>query len=202
MTVEQHTRPPRSRRRSWTVAGAVVVVVLLGIAAYLFQPWRLWTDVVVDEAVPTSAVAGAAAAPPSAAPPPSASASPSAAASQAAPAVPRRLLQGSFVSQAHETRGTAVILQLADGSRVLRLEGLATDDGPDLKVWLTDAPATRDGGDAVDAGRYVDLGGLKGNVGNQNYPIPADVDLEGLRSVSIWCDRFDVSFGVAALAQA
>ncbi len=177
-------------------AALVVAVVLLGIAAYLFQPWRIWTDVVVDEALPTSPVAGAAPAPASAAPSQPASAAPS----QPAPAAPRRVLQGSFVSQAHPTRGTAAVVQLADGSRVLRLEGLATDDGPDLKVWLTDAPATRDGAGAVDAGRYVELGPLKGNIGNQNYPIPAGVDLDTLRTVSIWCDRFDVSFGAAALA--
>ncbi len=173
-------------------AAVVVAVVLLGVAAYLFQPWRLWTDVVVDEAAPTVSVAGAAPAPASAAP---------SQPSRTTQAAPRRLLQGSFVSQAHPTRGTAVVLQLADGSRVLRLEGLATDDGPDLKVWLTDARATPDGADAVDAGRYVDLGALKGNVGNQNYPIPAGVDLDTVRTVSIWCDRFDVSFGAAALAQ-
>jgi hypothetical protein len=51
-----------------------------------------------------------------------------------------------------------------------------------------------------DDGRYVDLGSLKGNVGNQNYVIPADVDLTTLSSLSLWCDRFDVSFGAATLA--
>ena len=50
-----------------------------------------------------------------------------------------------------------------------------------------------------DDGRYVDLGELKGNIGSSNYPLPPDVDLAALTSVSIWCDRFDVSFGAAAL---
>ena len=51
-----------------------------------------------------------------------------------------------------------------------------------------------------DDGRQVDLGELKGNIGSSNYVLPADVDLAQLRSVSIWCDRFNVSFGAAALA--
>jgi hypothetical protein len=50
-----------------------------------------------------------------------------------------------------------------------------------------------------DDGAYVDLGRLKGNRGDQNYPVPADVDLGRYRSVTIWCDRFNVSFGAAAL---
>ena len=96
------------------------------------------------------------------------------------------------------------ILQLADGTRVLRIEGLDTSNGPDLKVWLTDAPVIdgEDGWRVFDDGAYVDLGVLKGNKGNQNYPIPADVDLADLSSISIWCDRFDVSFGAAELATA
>ena len=59
-----------------------------------------------------------------------------------------------------------------------------------------------DGWRVFDDGAYVDLGSLKGNKGNQNYPIPADVDLSDLTSLSIWCDRFDVSFGAAELAVA
>jgi hypothetical protein len=50
-----------------------------------------------------------------------------------------------------------------------------------------------------DDGRYRSLGQLKGNHGNQNYVIPTGLDLAGLRSVSIWCNRFNVSFGAAEL---
>ncbi|HQZ86482.1 MAG TPA: DM13 domain-containing protein, partial [Actinomycetota bacterium] len=53
-----------------------------------------------------------------------------------------------------------------------------------------------------DKGAYVSLGKLKGNQGNQNYEIPATVDLAKLSSVSLWCDRFDVSFGAAELQSA
>ena len=46
---------------------------------------------------------------------------------------------------------------------------------------------------------YSSLGELKGNHGNENYVIPASLDPAGFRSVSIWCNRFNVSFGAAEL---
>jgi hypothetical protein len=83
----------------------------------------------------------------------------------------------------------------------LRIAGLDTSNGPDLRVWLADAPVRegRAGWFAFDEGTHIDLGALKGNIGDQNYPIPADTELQTLRSVSIWCARFRVSFGAAAL---
>ena len=112
------------------------------------------------------------------------------------------LARGELISHEHASTGSVVLLRLADGSRVLRLQDLDTSDGPLLKVWLTDAPVIEgsEGWYVFDDGRHVDLGELKGNIGSSNYPIPADVDLGGLTSVSIWCDRFDVSFAAAALS--
>ena len=106
--------------------------------------------------------------------------------------------EGTFVGQEHDTTGTARVLELPDGSRILRLEGFSTSDGPDVHVWLSDAPA---GGDwhSYDDGRYVALGEIKATDGNHNYVIPAGADLAGLRSAVIWCDRFNVAFGSAAL---
>jgi hypothetical protein len=68
-------------------------------------------------------------------------------------------------------------------------------------VWITDAPVIEgsDGWHLFDDGRYVDLGELKGNIGSSNYPLPPDVDLTQLSSVSVWCERFAVSFAAAAL---
>ena len=96
------------------------------------------------------------------------------------------------------------MLRLPDGSRVLRLENLRTSNGPKLQVWLADAPVLpgKDGWYVFDDGRHVDLGALKGNIGSSNYPIPADVDLAALPSVTIWCDRFNVSFAAAELTPA
>ena len=46
----------------------------------------------------------------------------------------------------------------------------------------------------------VDLGALKGNIGEQNYDVPAELDLNKYRAASIWCRRFRVNFGAAPLA--
>ena len=111
------------------------------------------------------------------------------------------LARGELISHEHNTTGTVQVLRLPDGSRVLRLENLDTSNGPVLKVWLTDAPVIpgQAGWHVFDDGSYVDLGDLKGNKGSSNYAIPADVDLGQYSSVSIWCERFAVSFGAATL---
>jgi predicted alpha/beta hydrolase len=46
---------------------------------------------------------------------------------------------------------------------------------------------------------FIDLGVLKGNIGDQNYALGNDLDLTKYRAVSIWCKRFSVNFGAAAL---
>jgi hypothetical protein len=83
----------------------------------------------------------------------------------------------------------------------LVLEGLSTSDGPDLRVWLTDQAVVQNenGWHVFDDGRYVEVGRLKGNRGNQVYPVPPGTDLDGLRSVAIWCKRFSIGFGAAEL---
>lgn len=185
------------KRTALTGAAAVAVVAAAAIALPLFQPWRLLTDKVVDEALPS---ASPSAAPisiqPSSSTPPTVSVAPS-----VAPKKPKVLATGSLISHEHSTSGQVAVLQLPDGSRVLRLENLDTSDGPDLRVWLSDAEVLpgRAGWHVFDDGRYQALGRLKGNHGNQNYPIPANVELDDFRSVTIWCDRFNVSFGAATL---
>ncbi|MFD0823272.1 DM13 domain-containing protein, partial [Micromonospora zhanjiangensis] len=112
--------------------------------------------------------------------------------------------RGEFVSHEHRTTGAARIVRLPDGSHRLELVGLATSNGPDLRVWLTDQPVRtgRAGWQVFDDGRWVELARLKGNRGDQSYPIPANVDLTDLGSVTIWCKRFAVSFGAAPLQPA
>lgn len=179
------------------VTVGVVVVAALGIGLYLFQPWRLFTTVEVSEAVPTSAADLTTEKTPT----PETTASAPEATPSPTTIEPVVLAEGSFISHEHETTGEVRILELADGTRVLRIEDLQTSDGPDLKVWLSDQPVIDgvDGWGVFDDGEYVDLGDLKGNVGDQNYPIPASVDLTDFTAVSIWCARFAVSFGAAEL---
>ena len=114
---------------------------------------------------------------------------------------PETLASGQFHSNAHETRGLATIVRLADGRRLLRLTRFATSNGPDVRVYLVAAADAQDEA-GVKAAGFVDLGELKGNIGDQNYEIPADLDLTRYRAVSIWCRRFSVNFGAAPLTAA
>ncbi|WP_420437050.1 DM13 domain-containing protein [Candidatus Poriferisodalis sp.] len=104
---------------------------------------------------------------------------------------------GSFGPRSHPAEGTAVVL--TDGTQTfLRFDDdFATDNGPDLNVYLHTAGPDASVGDLVDD--FIDLGDLKGNIGAQNYVIPDDVDLERYSTVSVWCVRFRVVFGTAAL---
>ena len=169
-----------------------VVSVLVVIALLVFEPWKLVVDRQVDEPLPAVLTAAGPAAPGAAAAP--------AAGPDPAPA-PVVIARGRLVGHEHASSGEAVVLRLTDGSRVLRLQDLDTSDGPRLRVWLSAAPVLEG-----TAGWYVfadaphlDLGDLKGNVGNSNYVLPADADLTALPSVTIWCARFSVSFAATAL---
>ena len=115
-----------------------------------------------------------------------------------AAAQPMQLRTGQFHSVAHETRGTASIFQLGDGARVLRLTGFETSNGPDVRVLLVAAADATDS-EIVKASNPVELGSLKGNVGDQNYDVPVSVDLDKYQAVTIWCNRFGVNFGTAPL---
>lgn len=111
---------------------------------------------------------------------------------------PQEIAEGSFQSRAHKTSGKATIHQLPDGKRVLRLTEFQTSNGPALHVYLVQANDARDDA-TVKKSHYIDLGTLKGNQGDQNYDIPADVDLNTPRAVTIWCARFGVNFATAPL---
>lgn len=102
------------------------------------------------------------------------------------------IFSGSFednVINGYQILGEAQVLTDGSEQRFLRLEGFDSPNGPDLKVYLRAAN-----------GDFVSLGDLKGNIGDQNYEIPPDVDLNEFSFVDIWCERFSVGFGGAQLA--
>lgn len=107
--------------------------------------------------------------------------------------------QGQFqgADSFHQGSGTATIYQLPDGSNVLRFEEFSATNGPDLHVLLTKHPAPASRADIM--ADYVDLGSLKGNIGNQNYEVPAGVDVSEYQSVVIYCMPFHVVFATASL---
>ena len=81
----------------------------------------------------------------------------------------------------------------------MRLTNFATSNGPDVRIYMVAAPDVRDDGTVKTAG-FVELGAMKGNIGDQNYDVPSTVDLARYRTVTIWCKRFSVNFGSAPLA--
>jgi hypothetical protein len=180
------------------------------IGLVLFKPWLLFVDVRVDEQLPIVASAPAQAQPtpptqpaPVTSTPDTGAATPAPAGTTAAPtpAGPLQLAVGTLISHEHTTTGTVRIIQQPDGSRVLTLENLDTSNGPDVHVWLSAAHVVEGTAGWFTAGSadYYDLGLIKGNQGNQVYPIPADVDLSKYPAVDLWCVQFSVSFGAAEL---
>jgi hypothetical protein len=162
-------------------AGAGVLAVIVAVTLIWFQPQKLLYDQRVDEGLPTASEPASAAG----------------SGSTAATAPPAVLATGTFISREHPTQGTARVQRLADGQVIVRFEDFATSNGPVLVVWLSQNPAH--GPDGAFDDQYVSLGPLKGNVGDQNYPVPAGVDATAYTSVVVWCDRFHVSFGAADL---
>jgi len=109
-----------------------------------------------------------------------------------------QLASGQFHSGAHETKGTATVFQLADNKKMLRLTNFSTSNGPDVRVYLVAVADAKDN-DTVTKSEFVDLGSMKGNIGDQNYELPANTDLAKYQAVTIWCKRFSVNFGTAPL---
>ncbi len=112
---------------------------------------------------------------------------------------PTILTQGQFedADAFHQGAGSATIYTLEDGSNILRFEDFEVTNGPDLHVILSSNPNPTSRGDIGDD--YIDLGSLKGNMGNQNYEIPADIDLSQYSSIVIYCQPFHVVFSTATL---
>ncbi len=117
------------------------------------------------------------------------------------PAQPQLLGRGAFRDgdAIHKGQGDALLYQLDTGQQLLRLENLNVTNGPALVVYLAKHPDPTTA-EQVKTDGFVSLGELKGNRGNQNYPIPTDVDVTQFNSVVIWCELFDVLFSPAPLS--
>jgi hypothetical protein len=156
-----------------TIAGYLVSAAAVG--GYL--AWTTLRDTVVHERVAVG--------------------TPASQATRAAGAQNVELARGGFVSIEHASRGTAAVVRLPRGERVLTLTRFSTSPGPDLRVRLV-VGRTEDGGSAG----ARDLGALKGNKGDQQYRLPAAVDLGRYRAVVIWCRAFSAAFAKAELEPA
>jgi aquaporin Z len=161
---------PRSIEMKKMRIALPVFVVALVAGWYAFRPERLVVNQRVNEALPTVQAA----------------------------APERTLASGTFHTVLHDTSGRATVYRLGDGSRVLRFTNFKTSNGPDVHVYLVAADDAKDS-DSVKQAGFIDLGTIKGNIGDQNYTLASDVDLSRYRAVSVWCKRFSANFGTAPL---
>lgn len=158
------------------MSGKRLIVSLIGISAlagawWAFRPEKLFLNQKVNEAAPF-----------------------------VSDAEPQPIYTGKLEGKIHETSGRATIYRTADGQQYLRLSDFMTSNGPDVHVLLLRADDQALKQEIVKGGlESVELGSLKGNQGDQNYDLPAAVDLNQYQAVAIYCERFHAIFGVAKL---
>ena len=158
-------------RRKWVLA-AVGLAVLIG-GWWTFRPEKLWINQKVNEPAPFASSTD-----------------------------PQPLYTGRLEGKAHETSGRATIYKTADGKEYLRLTDFSTSNGPDVHVLLSRSDDENLKQEIVKGQlNGVELGPLKGNQGDQNYDLPASVDLQKYDAAVIYCERFHAVFGVARLEQ-
>lgn len=108
------------------------------------------------------------------------------------PEGPVNLASGSFTGvDGHAGTGMATVVRTPDGKRTLTFTEFDVDPGPTVEVWLTkDESSLED---------RIEVGTLKGNVGDQQYEIPANADLGAYDTVVLYCIPFTVRIAVAPL---
>ncbi|MEX1037299.1 MAG: DM13 domain-containing protein [Acidimicrobiia bacterium] len=185
-------------KRNMTIAAVVLGIPVLIVAWWLISP--LFLDSEVDEAFPiVVADEPADEEPTSLTPVPAGDTTTTSTSTNEPTEGPITLLAGEFrdADASHRGTGIATVYELEDGSRLLRFEDFDVTNGPDLHVYLVphDNPESSD-----DLEGYVDLGSLKGNIGDQNYEIPDGVDISEFGSVVIYCVPFHVFFSIASLS--
>lgn len=100
------------------------------------------------------------------------------------------IASGSFVSSRHTTSGTVKVVMDASNKKKLVFENFQSDNGPDLRVWLS---VNQNGSS------YQEIGLLKAATGNFFYEMNADINYTLNNHVLIWCKDFSVLFGYAVL---
>jgi hypothetical protein len=187
MTIVQLVRRPAFMGIALLAAAGFVFVLVW------FQPQKLVIDDEVDEALPGASSQASANQDREAA----LRDDGSAASKNVASAQFEVLGEGDFRALAHPVSGQAKVLEVEGRDKYLRLEDFMVENGPDLRVYLS--AAASDSESAVLGSDFIDLGAIKGNVGDQNYRIPVGADLDRFKSAVIWCRRFSVGFAVAPI---
>lgn len=161
----------RVSRKKWILAALGLPILV--VAWWAFRPEKLWINQKVNEAAPFASTTD-----------------------------PQPLYTGRLEGRAHQTSGRGTIYKTSDGKQYLRLTDFMTSNGPDVHVVLAQSNDANLSQEIV-KGQLdsVELGPLKGNQGDQNYDLPAAVDLQKYNAAVIYCERFHAVFGVARLEQ-
>lgn len=157
------------RKHKFLTAAAILIVA--SALWYLFRPEKLFINQRVNEAAPFTADHEA-----------------------------QPIYTGRLSGKLHETSGRATVYRLPDGTLTLRLTDFHTSNGPDVHVVLAtaDDPALQNAAPGK-ALASIEIGGLKGNEGDQDYKLPANIDFTRYSTVAIYCERFHAVFGTATL---
>ena len=156
-------------RRYQPLLIVAAIVLLLG-AWWAFRPEKLFINQTVNESAPFASGGD-----------------------------PQPEYTGKLEGNTHHTSGRATIYKSDDNKRYLRLSDFSTSNGPDVHVVLVHADDKVLGQEIVEGLDTVELGTLKGNHGDQNYPLPDATNVDKYQAVAIYCERFHALFGVAKL---
>lgn len=97
--------------------------------------------------------------------------------------------RGDFVRRIHGVEGSALLI-VDDSQKIVRFENFETDNGPQLRIYLSADLGASD---------FVDLGPIKATKGNVNYLVPTGTNTQKYRYILVWCKPFGVLFSYAEL---
>lgn len=175
---------------------AAVLVVILAVALFVFKPWLLFIDKKVEDQLPAALSSQSS----TQTTPSSGDAMERTDKMMAENAAQHR--QGTFISHEHQTSGKVDLIVDSDGKKKLVLSNLSTSNGPDVHVWLSKGPVVEGqaGWFVAKDHEHFDVAPIKGNQGNQVYTLPDNINFSDWKSVTLWCEAFNVSFGAAELS--
>lgn len=99
---------------------------------------------------------------------------------------------GNFVGadDFHKAEGAVNLIKVGDKYFVRFEDDFKVTNGPDLFVYFGK------NGSYINEAR---ISALKGNIGGQNYEVPADINSLDYNEIWVWCRAFSVPFGHAVL---
>jgi hypothetical protein len=98
-------------------------------------------------------------------------------------------------------QGNVTVYQQADNSKIIRFENFNMVNGPELRVILSTSRDANVSETTPTQNLDVDLGALQGPFGNQNYEIPAELDLSRYNSIVIFSRSLNLIYSIAPLFQ-